>query len=152
MRRVGTLRIITADDLSALRDIVQRELTNLDPAVAQCTKLDAPTLANWQTTRTITQHWIDTVNAELGSILPSGRNGELYTQGRGLENVLRSNWWPRLTAAGCTIAFPQPSPPPEPGLSTDNPSSPLAWLGPIEGTIKVLLALMVWREVKEWIE
>ncbi|MDE3097026.1 MAG: hypothetical protein KGK07_13640 [Chloroflexota bacterium] len=153
MRRVGAVRIIFAQDLVDLRDQIVRELTNLDPAVAQCgTKLDAPTLANWATTRGITQHWIDTVAAELAAIIPSGRNGELYEQGIGLEKVLRLNWLPKLTAAGCPIAFPQWSAPKEPPLSTENPGSPLAWLAPIEGTLKLVVALMIWREVKELFE
>lgn len=148
-RRIGAVRVILTQDLIDLRDLIARELTNLDPAVAQCTSLDAPTLATWQTTRTITQHWIDTVNAYLGSIIDSGRNGELYEQGIGLEKVLRLNWWPRLTAAGCKIPFAQPSAPREPAFSTDNPDSPLSFFGPIEGTLKLLVALLIWREVKD---
>lgn len=151
--RVGAVRIIFTQDLVDLRDMIVRELTNLDPAVAQCgARLDAPTLANWTTNRAITQHWLDTVEAYLASFFDSGRNGELYEQGLGLEKVLRLEWWPRLTAAGCTIAFPQPAAPKEPALSTENPSSPLSWLGPIEGTIKVLVALMVWREVRDFLK
>lgn len=152
MRRVGSISFIVADDVTQLRDIIERELTNLDPAVAHCPApgLDAPTLANWQTQRAITQHWIDTVNAEAAAVFPSGRWAELYTQGQGLEAVLRQNWWPRLTAAGCTIAFPQPNAPPAPGLSTDNPDSPLSWLAPIEGIVKALLFVMVAREIREW--
>lgn len=141
-----------ADDLAALRDMVARELTNLDPAVAQCTKLDAASLATWQTTRTITQHWIDTVTAELGAVLPSGRNGELYDQGIGLEKVLRLNWWPKLTAAGCQPVYPQPSAPRIPGLSTDNPDFPfpIPSLANLEGIVKALVIVLALREVREW--
>lgn len=153
MRRVGAVRIIFTQDLVDLRDMIGRELTNLDPAVAQCgTKLDAPTLSNWAENRLITQHWIDTVTAEINAILPSGRNGELYEQGIGLEKVLRLTWWPKLTAAGCSIAFPQPSAPKEPPLSSENPGSPLAWLGPLEGTLKLIVAVMIWREIKDLFE
>jgi hypothetical protein len=153
MGRVGAIRIIFTQDLIDLRDQVVRELTNLDPAIAQCgTKLDAADLATWATTRLATQHWLDTVQAETTAIIPSGRNGELYEQGLGLEKVLRLNWWPKLQAAGCQIAFGQPAAPKEPPLSTENPGSPLAWLAPIEGTLKLVVALMVWREVRSLFE
>lgn len=150
-RRVGAVRIVTADDLIALRDQVQREMTNIDAAIAGCPALDAATLANWATSRSITQHWCDTVTAELGAVIPSGRNGELYDQGIGLEKVIRTNWWPRLQAAGCAVPYAQPTAPAEPLLSTDNPSGPLGWLGPLEGILKLIVGLMVWREVKDFI-
>jgi hypothetical protein len=152
MRAVGAIQDPGPDDLVTLRNQIQAELTNLDPAIAACKTLDAPTLATWQTTRGIVQHWIDTVNTELGGIFPSFRIGELYEQGQGLEKVLRLNWWPTLTAAGCPPIFPQPGAPPPPALSSDNPSSPFAWIPSLEGTLKVIAFLMIWREVKEWIE
>lgn len=149
MSEVGTFRIIFQDDVITLRLQVEREVANLDAAIATCPSYDATT---WHQERAVVQHWIDTCNAESASILPSGRWGELYSQGMGLEATLRLQWWPRLQAAGCVLPFPQPHAPVEPPLSTDNPSSPLAWLAPLEGLAKAILFLMVAREVREWMK
>ena len=148
-RRVGSLRIIVANDLIALRDIVERELTNLDAAVATCPNLAPATAADWAARRALTVHWVDTVNAELSSVFPSFRKGELYAQGLGLEAVLRTEWWPRLTAAGCSFVFPQPGPPPEPGLSSDTLMT-APWFTSLEGVAKALCFVLILREVREW--
>lgn len=143
---VGTVRVVFQDDVTALRDIVERELGNLDT----CTGLDPATAESYAEARSIAQHWVDAVNAEVASVFPSGAWGRLYAQGRGIESVLRLNWWPRMAAAGCKLPFPQPTAPPEPPLSSDNPQSPLAWLQPLEGLVKALLVVTVLREVREW--
>lgn len=146
MSRVGTVRVVFEDDVTALRDMVERELGDLD----SCAGLDSATALSYAQTRSIVQHWVDRVNAEVASLLPSGQWGTLYSQGRGLEATLRLNWWPRMAAAGCKLPFPQPTAPPEPALSSDNPTSPLAWLGPLEGLVKALLIVTVIREFREW--
>jgi hypothetical protein len=144
---VGTVRVIFQDDVQVLRDQVERELGNLDSAATTCPTLDVATLSSWNDTLVIVRTWLARVDEAKASIFPTDW-AALYGQGRGLENTLRLNWWPRLSKAGCRIAFPQPSAPPEPALSSDNPSSPLAWLGPLEGIAKALLLLMLYRELK----
>ena len=146
---MGTVRVIFEDDVKALRDMVERELGNLDSAATTCPTLDAATLDSWNHTVVIVRDWMARVDEGIASVLHPDW-AALYGQGRGLEDTLRLNWWPRLTAAGCRITFPQPNAPPEPALSSDNPSSPLAWLGPIEGIGKAILLMLVIREVREW--
>ena len=147
----ATARLIFQNDVIELRDIVEREVGNLDAAIASCTShIDAATLDSWQQARAMMMAWVARVNAEVASVLPSGSWGDLYTQGRGLEAVMRENWWPRLSALGCVLPFAQPHAPREPGFSSDTPGSPLAMLASLEGLAKALLLMMAWREFREW--
>lgn len=140
------LRIIFQNDVRELRDVVEREIGDIDAALASCTHLDAATVASWQQAKAIDLAWIAQVDAGMASVIAPNW-GDLYSQGRGLESVLRENWWPRLTAMGCTLPFAQPAPPREPGLSTAAPDIS-ATLANLEGLAKALLMILVYREVK----
>lgn len=141
------IRIILQNDVVALRDVVERELGDLDSAVASCgPKLDAATGAAWQQAKASSLAWVATVDAAVASIWP-GAWGLLYEDGITIESSLRLGWWPRLTALGCQVPFAQPTAPPEPGLSTAAPDSPFTTF---EGMLKALIAIMVWREVKDF--
>ncbi len=148
-----TVRVLFENDVVELRDVVERELLDLDGTVTTCSAhLDAVTLKSWADAKAIAQAWVARVNAEVASVWMSSKWAELYAQGRGLENVLRESWWPRLTALGCTLPFAQPGAPREPGFSSATPGNPLAYLESLEGLAKALLVVMIWREVKEWVQ
>lgn len=140
------VRIIFQNDVRELRDVVEREIGDIDAALASCTHLDAATAASWLQAKAIDVAWIAQVDAGVAAILPQDW-GALYSQGRGLEAVLRENWWPRLQSLGCTMPFAQPPAPREPGLSTDAPDIS-ATLATLEGLAKALLLILVYREAK----
>ena|SRR5271156_229140 len=147
---VGAVRVVFQNDVIELRDVLQRELTDLDQTVAACAaRLDAATVTAWTQARAIDEAWIARVNAGVAAVLPPDW-GELYTEGRGLESILRQNWWPRLQSHGCVLPFAQPSAPREPGFSTDSPGNPLSILQSLEGIAKALVLVMVVREVRDW--
>jgi len=140
------VRIVFQNDVQELRDVVAREIGDIDAALVSCPHADPATVASWQQARAIDLAWIAQVDAAIASFF-GGSWGELYSQGRGLESVLRENWWPRLTAMGCVLPFAQPGPPREPGFSTAAPDIS-ATLANLEGLAKALLAILVYREVK----
>jgi hypothetical protein len=145
------VRIIFENDVLELRDVVEREVGDLDHTISACTgHVDAVTAHAWQQAKQVALDWAARVHTESSSVWISSRWGELYTQGRGLETVLRESWWPRLQALGCTLPFAQPGAPREPGFSSDSPGNPLSILASLEGLAKTLLLVMIWREVKEW--
>lgn len=139
------VRIIFANDVRELRDVVEREIGNIDAALVSC-HVDAATSASWLQAKAITLAWVAQVDAGVAAILPPDW-GALYSQGRGLESVLRENWWPRLTQMGCQLPFAQPAPPREPGLSTAAPDVS-SMLASLEGLAKALLGILIYREVK----
>ena len=153
---VGAVRMIFQNDVIELRDVVQREVTDLDQTVTACAaKLDVATVTAWTQARAIDEAWIARVNAGVGAAkwgsmhMPPDWDG-LYNEGRGLESILRQNWWPRLQSHGCVLPFAQPSAPREPGFSTDSPGNPLSILQSLEGIAKALVLVMVVREVRDW--
>lgn len=140
------VRIVFQNDVRELRDVVERELGDIDAALASCTHLDPATAASWQQAKAIDLAWIAQVDAGAASVTAPNW-GDLYSQGRGLEAILRENWWPRLQSLGCTMPFAQPPPPREPGLSSSAPDI-ASTLSNLEGLAKALLAILVYREVK----
>lgn len=140
------VRIVFQNDVRELRDVVEREIGDIDTALASCAHADPATLASWQQAKAIDLAWVAQVDAGVASVIAPDW-GALYSQGRGLEAVLRENWWPRLTSMGCSLPFAQPPPPREPGLSTSAPDIS-ATLANLEGLAKALLAILVYREVK----
>jgi hypothetical protein len=140
--------VIFAGDVQTLRAKIVTELAALDAAVAACgAKLDATTKASWTSQRLIFTNWIASVDAETASVFPSGQWGNLYSQGLGLESVIRLDWWPRLAAAGCSMPA-APSAPAEPKLSTSNPSSPLAWIAELGPAVTAVAAFLILRELR----
>jgi|HubBroStandDraft_5_1064220.scaffolds.fasta_scaffold21679_4 hypothetical protein len=145
-----TVRVITHDDLDALHRKVTAELSELDAAYLACVpKLDASTIQTWQQQRAITAAWL----AQGGVVLTNPltwagtSNAELYTQGIGLEAVLRQNWYPRFQGAGCSN-ITTPAAPDEPPLSTANAASPLAWVAELPPMVMVLGLVLLAHELK----
>jgi hypothetical protein len=137
------VRIITRADLDAIKNKVQSEIHELDAAYLSClSTLDEATKTTWSQEKATVQAWLDSDHW-----YSSTSNADLYSQGIGLESLLRQNWYPRFRAAGCTLPN-DPTAPTEPALSTANASSPLAMLAEVPPMLMVVGLLLLVRAFK----
>lgn len=145
------LRIISHGDVETLQAKVKGELGQLDATYLTCvTKLDQSTKDSWAAQRKIATDWLAQTPVIITNPLTwtGPDNSTLYSQGIGIESVLRLNWYPRFQSEGCSSVPTPPPPPEEPALSTSNASSPLAFLAEIPPMVMVVAFVLLARQFR----